>query len=84
MSPTPAITEHAIFCREFERKIDDLIAWAVTNSPKHISPLFTYDFVNVRESICQIAHGGGDALHRELEPSEGGPQYINDNAAPWP
>jgi hypothetical protein len=84
MSETPYETEHAIFSREFERRIDDLIAWAVTSSPKRTSPLFTHDFAKVRESMCEIARGGGDALHRELEPAEGGPQYVNDNPAPWP
>lgn len=84
MSQTPDETEHAIFAREFERRIDDLIAWAVMSSPKQISPLFTHDFAKVRENMCAIARGGGDALHRELEPSEGGPQYVNDNPAPWP
>ena len=84
MSEATDITEHAIFCREFERKIDELIAWAVTNSPKSISPLFTHNFIGVREHVCKIAYGEGDTLYRELEPSEGGPQYISDNPAPWP
>ncbi len=84
MSETTDVTEHAIFVSEFERRVNELIAWAVATSPKHISPLFTHDFETVRKNICKIASGGSDAPHRELEPAEGGPQYINDNPAPWP
>ena len=84
MSQTPHETERAIFYREFERRIDDFIAWAVASAPQNPQTLFTHDFAKVRENMCEVARGGGDAPHRELEPSEGGPQYVSDNPAPWP
>lgn len=77
------ITQAAIFARDVQRKVDDLIHWIVENSPNKTA-LSIADFRDARESICTIAGGEVNLQHIEPEPEEGGAQYINDNPAPWP
>jgi hypothetical protein len=77
-------TQNAIFAREVQRKLDELIAWIVENSPDKTHALARSDFLDARQSICCIASGTTNIQHIEPEPAEGGAQYINDNPAPWP
>ena len=78
------ITENAIFAREVQRKLDELINWIVENSPATSNSLLPRDFSEARQSIYRVATGNADLQHIEPEPADGGAQYINDNPAPWP
>jgi len=78
------ITENAIFTREVQRKLDELIHWIVENSPAKNHSLLPRDFSEARQSIYRIATGDISLEHIEPEPEAGGAQYINDNPAPWP
>jgi len=78
------ITENAIFAREVQRKLDELIKWIVENSPSKTNALLPRDFSEARQTIYRTATGDKHPEHIEPEPEEGGAQYINDNPAPWP
>jgi hypothetical protein len=78
------ITQNAIFAREVQRKLDELIDWILENVPDKKHTLSCSDFLAARQSICSIASGKTDLNHIEPEPADGGAQYINDNPAPWP
>lgn len=78
------ITENAIFAREVQRKLDELINWIVENSPLQTNTLLPRDFSEARQSIYRVATGVTNIQHIEPEPEDGGAQYINDNPAPWP
>src|SRR5690606_36812048 len=71
------------FARELNDKLDELIQWAIENSPVQEPPLTQKDFTDIRKSFLATAIAG-TPLMREPEPSEGGAQYITDNPAPWP
>ncbi len=77
-------TQNAIFAREVQRKLDDVIDWILENVPNKKTTLTRSDFLEARQSICSIASGITNLNHIEPEPAEGGAQYINDNPAPWP
>ncbi len=82
-------TQNAIFVREVQRKLDELIDWIIENVPDKKDSLSRNDFSEARQSICSIASGNTHLNHNELnhiepEPADGGAQYINDNPAPWP
>lgn len=77
-------TQNAIFAREVQRKLDELIGWIVENVPDKKNALSRSDFLEARQSICCIASGVTNIQHIEPEPADGGAQYINDNPAPWP
>ena len=77
-------TQHAIFAREVQRKLDELIDWIIKNSPDQKNTLSRSDFLETRKSICSIASGDINLNLIEPEPADGGAQYINDNPAPWP
>jgi len=76
-------TQDAIFAREVERRMDELISWSIANAPHKSVQLTPKDFKNVRQEFCRIATCNSQLLS-EPEPEEGGSQYINDNPAPWP
>ncbi|GGY70100.1 hypothetical protein GCM10011613_13130 [Cellvibrio zantedeschiae] len=79
------ITQNAIFAREVQRRVDDLIAWIVENSPDKEHQLSISNFRDVRQTLFGLATNGSNVLqHIEPEPEQGGAQYINDNPAPWP
>ena len=78
------ITQNAIFAREVQRRLDELIGWIVENTPDKKRMLSRGDFLEGRKSIWRIASGDTSLEHIEPEPAEGGAQYINDNPAPWP
>lgn len=78
------ITQNAIFARETQRKLDELIDWIIKNVPDKKDSLSRSDFLAARQSICSIASGNTHVNHIEPEPADGGAQYINDNPAPWP
>ncbi len=84
-----AQVEQPSYAQELEQRLDDLIAWAIAEQPHKIAKISDADFSSVREAFLTTAKSGGKlAEQRENEsvpePSEGGPQYINDNPAPWP
>lgn len=76
-------TEAAIFTREVERRLDDLVRWVIDNRPRKSVSLSPQDFNALRREFCEIANCNTGLLS-EPEPEQGGPQYINDNPAPWP
>lgn len=76
-------TQDAIFTREVERRIDDLISWVVTNVPHKAISISPRDFNDLRQQFCKLANCNAELLSQP-EPEDGGPQYINDNPAPWP
>jgi len=78
------ITQKAIFTRELQRRLDELINWIVESSPDKKIVLAKKDFADIRQFILHIASAGVDVQAIEPEPEEGGAQYINDNPAPWP
>jgi hypothetical protein len=77
-------TQNAIFAREVQRRLDELIDWIVKNSPDKKDTVTRRDFLDTRKSMCSIASGDINLNHIEPEPADGGAQYINDNPAPWP
>ena len=76
------------YAQELERGIDTLIAKAIANQPHTINRLSPTDFSKLREAFLTLAKSGStlapQAVEDTREPSEGGPQYINDNPTPWP
>lgn len=78
------ITQKAIFTRELQRRLDELINWIVESAPDKTTALAKKDFAEVRQSVLYIASCGVDVQVIEPEPEAGGAQYINDNPAPWP
>lgn len=77
-------TTHAQFRSELQRRFDALEQWAIAQWPDQARPLSHADFSPMRYELTVL---GGKLNHdsqRLPEPSEGGPQYINMNAAPWP
>ncbi|HWV14031.1 MAG TPA: hypothetical protein VN030_01280 [Cellvibrio sp.] len=77
------ITQNAIFVREVERRVDELVTWILANCPDKKLSLSRRDFTVARDHICKSV-GGNAGSEYAPEPAEGGPQYINDNPAPWP
>lgn len=80
----PTKPDRASYAQEIERRIDDLIRWAVESAPEDFDKLSVDDFSKVRRSFCAIAQGGGNPLEQEPEPEDGGAQYVSMNPAPWP
>ena len=75
------------YAQELEQHLDGLIEWAIANQPHTINPMTSADFHPVREQFLTLAKSGkklSPAKPDAAEPAEGGPQYINDNPAPWP
>lgn len=78
------ITQNAIFAREVQRRLDELIHWIIESAPGEKRSLSQSDFSEARQIIYRIANGDTNIQHIEPEPEQGGAQYINDNPAPWP
>lgn len=80
------------YCNELNRKIDEVIAWAVLNCPITGKNLAYADFEKVISEFQKVAteEPEPEQLYSQSqnqnqpEPEDGGPQYINDNPAPWP
>lgn len=74
------------FGMELDRRLDEVIAWAVKECPEQSANLAYADFEKIRTDFHQLATGEikADNPLSDAEPDEGGPQYINDNPAPWP
>lgn len=69
--------ERRRFIGELWQRFEELQAWAVENWPDQEHPLSSADFVASRKEIL--------GLRAPLpEPEQGGPQYIDQNPAPWP
>ena len=75
-------SEDAIFSQNFERKIDELIAWAVMNAPNE-NDLSYKDFDKACEHLREAAYGKHSSKSAP-EPADGGPQYESVTPAPWP
>lgn len=71
---------------ELDRRLDEVIAWAVKECPSADANLSYADFAKLRLDFHQLAMGEVKANNplSHAEPEDGGPQYINDNPAPWP
>ncbi len=83
---TTATLDKTTFGMELDKRLDEVIAWAVKECPdKNASPRYA-DFEQVRKQFHHIATGEIKSLSSQAaaEPEDGGPQYINDNPAPWP
>lgn len=80
----------AAFNQELDRRLDEVIAWVITECPSENITVTYADFAQARNYFHQVASGNltasnpSSAAESEPEPEEGGPQYINDNPAPWP
>lgn len=74
------------FGMELDKRLDEVIAWAVKECPTENANLAYADFAKVREDFHQLATGAITANNplSNAEPEDGGAQYINDNPAPWP
>lgn len=75
------------YAQELEQRLDGLIEWIVTNQPYNTNKLSTADFSDLRETFLTLSKSGAHHENQKgeiPEPSEGGPQYINDNPTPWP
>jgi hypothetical protein len=73
------------FVGELWRRFEALQQWAIDNWPDKQHPLSSADFVQARKEILDLA----DERHpvqgsQVLEPSEGGPQYVDVTPTPWP
>ncbi|MFO1387583.1 hypothetical protein [Cellvibrio sp.] len=77
-------TQEAIFAREVQRRVEDLITWIIENSPDKNRVLSREDFHDAKQNLCGIVAGDTNLQLLEPEPEQGGAQYINDNPAPWP
>lgn len=78
--------DKSAFITELDRRLDEVIAWAVKECPVQQANLAYRDFEKLRVEFRQLATGETKANNplNDAEPEEGGPQYINDNPAPWP
>ena len=78
--------DQTAFGMELDKKLDEVIAWAVKECPIKEANLAYADFAKVRTDFHQVATGEVKANNplSDAEPEDGGPQYINDNPAPWP
>lgn len=74
------------FSVELEKRLDEIIAWIIKECPLTDANLDYGDFAKVREDFRKVASGElkSDNQLSNAEPEDGGPQYINDNPAPWP
>ena len=74
-----------LFSRELDKRLDEVIAWAVMTCPLSEINLAYADFEKIRSDFQQVALGQAKSHQQEEpEPEDGGPQYVNDNPAPWP
>lgn len=81
------MTEQLSYAQRLEQRLDVLIAWAIADQPHTVSRLSTRDFSELREAFLTLAKSGkknSSTTAEAPEPADGGPQYINDNPAPWP
>lgn len=81
------MTESLSYAQELEQRLDRLIAWAIAEQPHTVTRLDKADFSEVREEFLTLAKSGSKksrGIANAPEPADGGPQYINDNPAPWP
>ncbi len=75
------------YAAELARRLEEFIKWSRDNWPVPSSPLLDSDFEDARRAMHLIA---GERLERARtavdlpEPSQGGPQYLPLNPAPWP
>jgi hypothetical protein len=73
------------FSQELNKRLDEVIAWAVMTCPLNEINLAYADFEKVRSDFQQVALGQAKPHKQEAsEPEDGGPQYVNDNPTPWP
>ena len=71
------------FVNELWQRFEELQRWAEENWPDKENPLSSADFVESRKEILGLRNPA-PAAPQAPEPEQGGPQYINQNPAPWP
>lgn len=72
------------FEQEFSQRLDDLHNWARTNAPDNFSPDFAQNLEELAVKLRNLVEHQGDIFTAQPEPEQGGPQYVNVKAAPWP
>lgn len=72
------------FEQEFSQRLDDLCAWAKASAPDNFSPDFGENLAELAGKLRNLVEHQGDIFKAQPEPEQGGPQYVNVTAAPWP
>ena len=76
------------FIAELWRRFEALQEWAVSHWPDQRHPLSSADFVESRKEILSLRSPAGSlnqpAQRNEVEPEQGGAQYVDVTPAPWP
>lgn len=81
------MSESPSYAQELEQRLNQLIEWTLANQPHTVNRITEADFSPLQEAFLTLAKSGKKfALEKNdaPEPADGGPQYINDNPAPWP
>lgn len=71
------------FTAELARRLEEMEQWALQHWPDQVRPLSHADFSPLRYELSLLGARQKNPDH-DPAPSEGGPQYINMNPAPWP
>ncbi|CAN5199183.1 hypothetical protein BH11PSE11_BH11PSE11_25990 [soil metagenome] len=77
-------TEIRQFKLELESKFNDFAQWAIDHWPDKNRPLSSTDFAHCRLALADIIQGANPPDNRNLDPAQGGEQYVNVAPAPWP
>jgi len=72
------------FEHEFGQRLDDLVSWAKASTPDNFSPDFAQNLEELTTKLRNLVQHQGDIFKAQPEPEQGGPQYVNVTAAPWP
>jgi hypothetical protein len=72
------------FEQEFSQRLDDLNNWAKAHAPDNFSPDFGQNLEELAGKLRNLVQHQGDIFKAQPEPEQGGPQYVNVTAAPWP
>jgi len=72
------------FEQEFGQRLDELSNWAKASAPDNFSPDFAQNLDELAVKLRNLVQHQGDIFKAQPEPEQGGPQYVNVKAAPWP
>jgi hypothetical protein len=81
---TEAAMSQMNFEQEFGQRLDELCNWAKASAPDNFSPDFAENLAELEVKLRDLVHHQGDIFKAQPEPEQGGPQYVNVTAAPWP
>lgn len=81
---TEAAMSQMSFEQEFDQRLDELCVWAKTSAPDNFSPHFAENLAELAMKLRNLVQHQGDIFKAQPEPEQGGPQYVNVTAAPWP